>query len=423
MKTIIQLSGILAISVVCFALTGCASKTDEVTGISNVKETARQQAILDLDKRYSSYEIVDENYQEWKSGTSEVPLDDSRLTRSVDIKSYKCTIRVKNAVVRKEGETSVQSDREAQKAETVKAANEKKTSVEGERAVTTHFGKQAEIAGLLGPLAKRLTATNLLDSDVAMILQRAPNLPKLVMDSDLRILDNAHNPPFEGQQDPEQWPIGYVLFEKDNLTKGTKISTKNLNEEIQPALVKGCKAAANADPTSLADDRDPRVTPTFREGKRSLEDCSAVGWAVFNEVGQGGEGFRAFSVAFRAAFEIIEPQTPLAKWLSSAKYRTNAASAAVEQMVAMRKGFTGTWKAHDGTAFIPHGATLKIQEDGTFKFNSGDSSVSGTYVVAQWPDVRGDLITVITDGGSDYSGLTSGVLHLGKLTDYDLKQE
>ena len=271
--------------------------------------------------------------------------------------------------------------------------------------------QRTEALGLLGPLAKDLAPTNSSTAEVAVLLQRLPNLSKLGED-DCRILDNAQNAPLPNGD----MPVAYCLFQNNNPPKGTKIV---LSESLLKALSRGIKASLAADPTTLEDERDPRVSP-YGEGS-----STAIGWALFDTGGRDyGIGVSFLRSSGYALFILIEPETPLCRWIMSARYRTNIVSAALQQSATQRTPYVGTWKAHDGTVFVPHGATLKIEADGTFKFNSGGHYISGAYVVAKWQNYIEDFITLITDGGNlrDYCTLKSGCLELPKFCEDYLKQ-
>ena len=411
---------------VCLALSatflcGCGKKAETQSAAqqtSSAKEPVKEFNFPNQDGQYpeAGIAVTDENSAESEAAHE---LELLKYYKKVDF------VREDRVLLKNSSDKNPQYGRVQRfKVSGLRATEEKKLGVTAKNAPTTGLGKQSEIMGMMGPLAKRLTAQNLTDEDATAVLQGAPNLPKLAPDSDLRILNNQVNSAFDKHGDIEQRPIAYVLFNKDNLSKGIALSENDIEHDLMPALTKGLELAANADPTLDANERDIRFFRQFRDGKTHFESCSAVGWALFYNAGPTGQGFVTLSTS-PDIFVLIEPETPLHKWLSSAKYRTNVVSMAVERVASTRSPFIGTWKAHDGTAFIPNNAILKIESDGTFKFNSGGQSISGTYVVAQRPGVVGDLITLTTDGGnqSDYSGLTSGVIHLGKFTDYDLKRE
>ncbi len=195
----------------CF-LTACGSKQSaEATGMGNSRETARQDAIRTLDRKYASYEIVDENASDWVSGHAQVK-DPDRFGRGAttqeQVRTYKCSIRVKNAVPRKEGDTTTQVERKAQAAEAVIADAYKKESVKIEGALNTELGQQTKAPGMICLITYDKVDNQISVSEWKERVRKTTGLQELATKYDLRILDDPQPTEQENRNTP---PVAYIF--------------------------------------------------------------------------------------------------------------------------------------------------------------------------------------------------------------------
>lgn len=361
----------------CF-LTACASKrSDEVTGMGSSGAAARQDAIYALDRKYASYEIVDENGSDWVSGTAQhqdpdsVSLTQGKITEAV--RTYKCTIRVKNAVPRKEGDTTTQSERATQASEAAQAKTEKKQSEAVSRASdsATLTSTQQNITRAMGSLAFVTTGLYEADSleDVENLLMTVP--PAFLQagnDCDLQIIRKSPN------SNPD--PVAYVLFNKDDFVKGINVSEKTVDAFL-PLLTSGYNEGVQAQEQTPD---SPRVTRLNRGGGKKLTSCSAIGWALIRGQNLGGEfthrklqGFSLFAVENQCAFALIETGSPLQESIKGAAYHANVFASASLRAAQFAKTFVGKWK----NPRSPTDPILEIRPD--YSYSCGEKA--GTYYV------------------------------------------
>jgi len=260
---------------------------------------------------YSSYDIVDE------TGTSEVK---SHSENSM-LWDCTCTIYVKNARRhKKEGNADAQPSMES------RAKAETKTKEAVEKAVKTDFGLQAKTLGLLGHITRRVEGNEgtIPESDLQGLLSEVPRLKELGNKYDLRLLDSPKDP----RPQISEWPVAYLLFERNNFTKGTKVTAKMV-AEFAPVWVSGLRESFDADKTVRTDTSSFWSSPVLHLGKNSFETCDAIGWAVCCAIADNDrrqdvcQGVSCLTDPYPVICNLIEVGSPLHKWIMAAPYRTN----------------------------------------------------------------------------------------------------
>lgn len=303
--------------------------------MGNSREAARQDAIRTLDRKYASYEIVDEDASDWVSGHAQVKDPDKfsmggrdgHATTQEQVRTYKCSIRVKNAVPRKEGDTTTQSERKAQAAEAVIADAYKKESVKIEDALNTELGQQAKALGMICLIAYDKVGNQISVSKWKERVRKTTGLQELATKYDLRILDDPQPTEQENRDSP---PVAYILFKTNDFSTGTKITGKMFADTVWPAILDGLKAELPAESYSEDAMSDFPSVPLYRPGKKSFETCDAVGMLVcpawfpdFTGIYAGCQGSGVGIKDNRVYYIPIEVGSPLQKWIMTAKYHTN----------------------------------------------------------------------------------------------------
>lgn len=416
MKTLKSLFGILTVTLtpclrvraaflsllagLCF-LTACGSKkSDEATGMGNSRESARQDAVRTLDRKYASYQIVDEDASDWVSGHAQVKDPDrfsmggrdGHATTQEQVRTYKCTIRVKNAVPRKEGDTAIQSEGGTQVPVVAKETSKASSVQVAHAAVNTTLGQQAETFGMCSSIARLLSyqrAESPKDSESFrdfLLGVGVSDFLKAGAEYDVRIPDTS-------QTTDSTVALAYILFNKDKTP--VNITEMTMTESILPSLESGLNKALRAG--WLTGGSSDKLSVFGRENSRDFKSCSAIGVALlirFDGEAPVEECQGAVAGNGDLRFALIEPGTTLHKEVLATPYFTNIFAAAQIRETEVAKLFIGSWRfaGEDGA-----GSLLEVGPDHAAKCKDRRQNWVGKYWVQP-----GDLPEIVfLDAGAN----------------------